>query len=87
MKIVIFQGEAICSAEVLAGFGRGSGWVRAGFGRVLAGVLTGFGRGSGRVRPGSGRVWPVSGRVRPGSGRVRPEFWQGSADDSVLGSL
>ena len=37
MKIVIFQGEAICSAEVLAGFGRGSGRVRQGFWLVLAG--------------------------------------------------
>ena len=65
MKIVIFQGEAICSAEVRAGFGRGFG----------------------RVRPGSGRVWPGSGRVWPFFGRVQPEFWQGSANDSVLGSL
>ena len=41
MKIVIFQGEAICSAEVLAGFGRGSGRVQQGFRPGSAGFSQG----------------------------------------------
>ena len=52
MKIVIFQGEAICSTKLLSWFGRVSGRVRPGFCYGLAGVLAVLGR----VLAGLGRV-------------------------------